>query len=240
MKSIFKKSIIVAAFLFGAVGISNAQVKVGSNPTVIGTNHNLEVEAGSGQKVFVDKTDGTFTIENTPMSTNTADKTIGVDATGKVVTIPITTVPSAPHLRIDGNFWTYTNVPSNPTIAVTLNTSLVNGGINYTPATGVVSITSPSAAGVYFISASVTGATQANTSQNDVCLFFFADGQGTQAVCSRTTGPSGATLAGGTATISGLFRLNTGVNYTLRITTASANNVQAPYPMTASFYKMSN
>ena len=125
MKSIFKKSIIVAAFLFGAANISNAQVKVGSNPTVIGTNRNLEVEAGSGQKVFVDKTDGTFTIENTPMSTNTADRTIGVDATGKVITIPNTTVPSAPHLRFEGDFWTYTKVTSNPTIALNLNTSLV-------------------------------------------------------------------------------------------------------------------
>ena len=240
MKSIFKKSIIVAAFLFGAVGISNAQVKIGSNPTIIGTNRNLEVEAGSGQKVFVDKTDGTFTIENTPMSNNTADKTIGVDATGKVVTIPITSVPSAPHLRIDGDFWTYTNVPSNPTIALTLNTSLVNGGMNYNATTGAVTLTSPTAAGVYFISASVTGATMANTSQNDVCLYVYTNNVRGQSVCSRITGPGGTLLAGGTATISGLFRINAGDVYDLRITTASANNVLAPYPMTASFYKMSN
>ncbi|SEJ69047.1 hypothetical protein SAMN04487995_5947 [Dyadobacter koreensis] len=240
MKSIFKKSIIVAAFLFGASHLSNAQVKIGSSPTTIGANRNLEVEAGGGQKVYIDKTDGTFTIENTPASTNTADKAIGVDPTGKVITISNNAVPSAPHLRFEGDFWTYTNVPSNPTIAINHNTSLVNGGITYTPATGVVSITSPSAAGVYFMSASVTGATQANTTQNDVCLFFYADGQSAQSVCSRTTGPSGAILAGGTATISGLFRLNAGVNYTLRITTASANNVLAPYPMAVSFYKMSN
>ena len=90
------------------------------------------------------------------------------------------------------------------------------------------------------MSASATGATQANTTQNDVCFFFYADGQNTQSVCSRTTEPSGAILAGGTATISGLFRLNAGVKYTLRITTASANNVLAPYPMAVSFYKMSN
>jgi len=45
MKSIFKKSIIVAAFLFGAVGISNAQVKVGDNPTVINAGSVLELES---------------------------------------------------------------------------------------------------------------------------------------------------------------------------------------------------
>ncbi|SEJ69039.1 hypothetical protein SAMN04487995_5946 [Dyadobacter koreensis] len=44
MKSIFKKSIIAAAFLFGAVGISNAQVKVGNNPTFINPSAALEIE----------------------------------------------------------------------------------------------------------------------------------------------------------------------------------------------------
>jgi hypothetical protein len=63
MKSILKKSIIVAAFLFGAVGISNAQVKIGTNPTTIEATSNLEVEASTtGRKVKVDKTTGQVTI----------------------------------------------------------------------------------------------------------------------------------------------------------------------------------
>ena len=45
MKSIFKNSIIAAAFVFGAVGISNAQVKVGDNPATINPSAALEIES---------------------------------------------------------------------------------------------------------------------------------------------------------------------------------------------------
>jgi hypothetical protein len=90
MKSIFKKSIIVAAFLFGAVGISNAQVKIGSNPTTIGANSNLEVEATNARKVIVNKADGTVVIENTPLGAAT-DRYLSVDASGNVrAVVPVT------------------------------------------------------------------------------------------------------------------------------------------------------
>jgi len=79
MKSIFKKSIIVAAFLFGAVGISNAQVKVGANPTVIGTNSNLEVEAANGNKTIVNKANGQVTIQD---GTQGSGKVLTSDANG--------------------------------------------------------------------------------------------------------------------------------------------------------------
>jgi hypothetical protein len=45
MKSIFKNSIIVAALLFGAASVSNAQVKVGDNPGVINAGSVLELES---------------------------------------------------------------------------------------------------------------------------------------------------------------------------------------------------
>ncbi|WP_254562284.1 hypothetical protein [Dyadobacter diqingensis] len=45
MKSIFKKSIIAAAFLFGSASISSAQVKIGANPSTINAGSALEVEA---------------------------------------------------------------------------------------------------------------------------------------------------------------------------------------------------
>ena len=74
MKSTFKKSIIAAAFLFGAVSISNAQVKVGANPTTIGTNSNLEVEAANGNKTIVNKNTGQVTIQD------------GTQGNGKILT----------------------------------------------------------------------------------------------------------------------------------------------------------
>ncbi|PQA56092.1 hypothetical protein [Siphonobacter curvatus] len=57
-----------------------AQVKVGTNPTTIETNSNLEVEAStSGRKVKVDKTTGQMTIAD---GTQGAGKVLGSDANG--------------------------------------------------------------------------------------------------------------------------------------------------------------
>lgn len=57
-----------------------AQVKVGSNPTTIETNSNLEVEASTtGRKVKVDKTTGQVTIADGTQGTN---KVLISDATG--------------------------------------------------------------------------------------------------------------------------------------------------------------
>lgn len=54
-------SIILLAFM--TVQVVSAQVKIGSNPTTIGANNNLEVEAStSGRKVSIDKTTGKVTI----------------------------------------------------------------------------------------------------------------------------------------------------------------------------------
>jgi len=74
MKSIFKNAILVAALVFGAASISNAQVKVGANPASIGTTSNLEVEATNGNKTIVDKATGQVTIQD------------GTQGTGKVLT----------------------------------------------------------------------------------------------------------------------------------------------------------
>lgn len=60
-----------------------AQLKIGSNPTVIGANRNLEIEADNGKKVIVNKVDGTLVIENTPDAA-TDDKFLKIDAAGNV------------------------------------------------------------------------------------------------------------------------------------------------------------
>ena len=51
-----------------------AQVKIGSNPTTIGSNNNLEVESSTGKKTFIDKGTGKVTIMD------------GVEGLGKVLT----------------------------------------------------------------------------------------------------------------------------------------------------------
>lgn len=76
MKSTFKNSIIAiaAALVLGAASISNAQVKIGANPTTIAPSSNLEVEAGNGNKTIVNKTTGQVTIQD------------GTQGTGKLLT----------------------------------------------------------------------------------------------------------------------------------------------------------
>ncbi|MCF2445024.1 hypothetical protein L0657_13740 [Dyadobacter sp. CY345] len=69
-KQIFSKALYPAFFavmLFASSSVF-AQVKIGTNPTVIGAANNLEVEAANNKKVITDKTTGTLKVENKPNS----------------------------------------------------------------------------------------------------------------------------------------------------------------------------
>jgi hypothetical protein len=46
-------------------------VKIGTNPTTISPNSNLEVEATNNKKVIVDKGTGTLKVENKPLAAQT-------------------------------------------------------------------------------------------------------------------------------------------------------------------------
>jgi len=63
-------ALFAAALLFNS-SESFAQVKIGSNPTVINAANNLEVEAINNKKVITDKTTGTLKVENKPLATIT-------------------------------------------------------------------------------------------------------------------------------------------------------------------------
>ncbi len=66
LKPPFIKSWIwILTFLIGAYSVQ-AQIKIGSNPTTITTNKNLEIEASNGKKVNINKDDGRTFVENTP------------------------------------------------------------------------------------------------------------------------------------------------------------------------------
>ena len=71
--------LFAAAMLFGA-SAALAQVKIGTNPTTIEPNSNLEVEASTpGRKMKVDKTTGQVSIAD---GTEGAGKVLTSDATG--------------------------------------------------------------------------------------------------------------------------------------------------------------
>ncbi|WP_421826512.1 hypothetical protein [Larkinella sp.] len=74
MKTAIKHTLAVIA-LFASTLVVQAQVKIGTNPTVAAPTSNLEVEASTpNRKVKVDKTTGQLTIQD------------GTEGTGKVLT----------------------------------------------------------------------------------------------------------------------------------------------------------
>lgn len=64
IKNFTLKSIAAMAFIL-ASSYTNAQVKVGANPTTIGTNNNLEVEATNAKKVAVKSDTGQLVVGST-------------------------------------------------------------------------------------------------------------------------------------------------------------------------------
>jgi len=80
-KTIFT-ALFAAALTFGSSAVF-AQVKIGTNPTVIGATSNLEVEAANNKKIIADKAIGTLKVENKPLAAKT-DSLVTRDATGEL------------------------------------------------------------------------------------------------------------------------------------------------------------
>ena len=93
MKTIY--SFISCMFMLICTLSVQAQVKIGTNPTTIGANSNLEVEATNNKKVIVHKNDGTMVIENTPPGSIT-DSMLSVDAAGNVRSISTARITRPP------------------------------------------------------------------------------------------------------------------------------------------------
>lgn len=94
------KKIILIAVLFTA-NFLNAQLKVGSNPTTIGSSNNIEIEAASSDKVFVNKTDGRTFIENKPNASYT-DSIVMRDAYGEIRQMSLSRLMSIQDFDGDG------------------------------------------------------------------------------------------------------------------------------------------
>lgn len=84
-----KRKIITALFAAAVtLGCSSlfAQVKIGTSPTTIDANSNLEVQAANNKKVIIHKDNGTVVIENTPSGAIT-DSLLTRDLIGNVRSI---------------------------------------------------------------------------------------------------------------------------------------------------------
>lgn len=98
---------LISAFFYAALMCGGnslfAQVKVGTNPTAIGANSNLEIEALNNKKVIVHKDNGTVVIENTPAGMVT-DSLLTVDPSGNVRAIsPVRLQPPAASMERTSN-----------------------------------------------------------------------------------------------------------------------------------------
>lgn len=73
------KNIVAFALLLSSTAFVNAQVKVGSNPTTINTNTNLEVEATDATRLRINKDNGNVGIGTTAAPTNKLQVTATAD-----------------------------------------------------------------------------------------------------------------------------------------------------------------
>lgn len=135
----FSKSIGFACAALLSSTCLFAQVKIGSSPTTIGPNNNLEVESTGGQKTFIHKTTGQVTIADGTQGTGkvfTSDAVGGgswqssklVQAAINYINDGVVTVPPYPSLMVFGNI--QITFPENGTyvvdfsfIGATLNTA---------------------------------------------------------------------------------------------------------------------
>lgn len=87
-------AVMIAAAMMIATSSVFAQVKIGSNPTVIGSTNNLEVESSTGAKITADKTSGQLTVTTAAdpvkfvglqLTTSMAAKTLVADPTDGTV-----------------------------------------------------------------------------------------------------------------------------------------------------------
>ncbi|AOW10385.1 hypothetical protein [Flavobacterium gilvum] len=131
----------------------HAQVKIGSNPTMIGTNANLEVEGANGSKISVSKDSGKLTIKD---GSEGVGKVLTSDANGvatwvvpgaTIESLPGTTgvpgvpgsdTPGAPATGItivvnDSGTWIY-----NPTTASWTSINSQTGRVNIDASNGVM------------------------------------------------------------------------------------------------------
>jgi len=223
-----------AVFFAAAPGTAFAQVKIGSNPTVIGPNSNLEVEATGAQKVIVHKSDGTVVIENTPAGATT-DRLMSVDAAGNVRALTLdqvnTPVATRPYLRLKGGVIAPTNGASQT--VVNLNPEL-QSNVTYTPGSGQITINE---SGIYYYAVTASGPGQPGAPGNvfDYCQVITVNATNIDQTCGRSNRGEGTS-----STNTGIYQMNAGDTVTIGLTTSSGWSGNGGYNFSVALYKLSN
>lgn len=211
-----------------------AQVKIGSNPTVIGPNSNLEVEATNAKKVIVHKSDGTVVIENTPAGATT-DRLMSVDAAGNVRALTLdeinSPVATRPYLRLKGAVVAPT---SGANVFVTNLAPELQNNITYTGASGQITVQEP---GVYYYAVTALGPGQPGAPGTvfDYCHAITANNATLDQTCGRSNRGEGTS-----STNTGIYQLNAGDVVRINLTTSSAWAGNGQYNFSVALYKLSN
>lgn len=230
-----------AVLIFGVICApsSMAQVKIGSNPTIIGPNANLEVEAVNGKKVIVKKDVGTIVIENTPAGAIT-DSVLTVDPTGNVRAIKRSTfsavVGTAPYILLQGAVNKNSAQPSTLSTVTGLSQVLLSR-MGYTASNGNIVITEP---GIYHYAVVSEGATNppTNVAVNDHCSNFIVNNVSIFRTCGRSSADAFNSTESTMTT--GIVKLNAGDIVTAALTTYSNVSFTGIYKFQISMYKLSD
>ena len=127
-------TMFAVALLFSSS--SFAQVKIGTNPTTIGTSSNLEIEATNNKKIVGDKATGTLRIENKPLAA-IEDSVVMRGADGELH--QISSKRLLEQLKIPVTIFEGT-LNTNQTVPVIVSQNSLDQRINLTPRPGYATI----------------------------------------------------------------------------------------------------
>lgn len=222
-----KKAIVLAVLLLSLFSVTTlfAQVKIGTNPTTIDANSNLEVEASTtGRKVKVDKGTGQLTIKD---GTEGNGKVLTSDADGGASWVPNAANSQSMRVLIVG--YTSSNGLNQSTTQFSLGSTSFNSIAGST--INANTITLPP--GKYRASLTITGRFNNSSSANAVYSWVAVNGAEYQRLGGfSSSGNNGGTYYGAaiivlanTANISFFNAVQTEISQTFSVFTGSSSSV---------------
>ncbi|SEJ69099.1 hypothetical protein SAMN04487995_5952 [Dyadobacter koreensis] len=230
LATVFAPAILVGSMLFSPNLF--AQVKIGTIPTMIEANSNLEVEATNGKKVIAHKDNGSVVIENTP-SGAPADSIMTIDANGNVRRRNISAMQSSakanPYIKSRGTITAWSQQATSVSY-ITKESVQQQENISYTPATGKMTIAKP---GMYQITSFSTCSQEQYLNYSRHCSYIAVNVVQQSQVCSAS--PDVSTVA---VSNSDVFSLNAGDKIKVGIGTASTQGYYHTWEYLVSMYKV--
>jgi hypothetical protein len=210
---------LVPALVAGAAQLiateADAQVKIGTNPTVIDLNNNLEVEASTAnRKTFINKTSGQVTIKD---GTEGATKVFTSDANGggSWQAPGVQNTPVIVFERRSGSpFQTLPPEANNAITKVNFTTEVFDKGNDFNSATDTFTVP---ADGTGYYQISGIFASQLQSHNLGASFFIYVNGSNRRYLAIGNSSPGAGITAGGNA----IVHLDAGDLVDIRVTTTT-------------------